>query len=78
MKNSGMEKEEFRSLVISRGVNICDTFKNSVLTSPASSFEATASAGAAIGTEKYQSIYDDAFKALCASEKSGKSRFTIA
>ncbi len=78
MKNSGMEKEEFRSLVISRGVNICDTFKNSVLTSPAGSFEATASAGAAIGTEKYQSIYDDAFKALCASEKNGKSRFTIA
>ena len=41
-------------------------------------FRLTASAGAAIGTENYQNVYDSAYKALYTSEKNGKSSFTMA
>jgi hypothetical protein len=78
MKNNGMKSEEFRSLVVSRGVSICDTFRNTVRTSAEVEHEATASVGAAIGSEKYQNIRDLAYIALCASEKNGKSGFTMA
>ena len=78
MKNGGMTSEEFRSLVISRGVNICDSFRNPVSMNAPGGDDATSSAGAAIGTGDYQNIYDLAYKALRTSERNGKSGFTIA
>jgi len=78
MKNDGADDEQFRSLVVSRGVDICDMFKNTEYTSTMGTYEVTSSVGAAVGSGKYQNIYDLAYKALCASKNNGKSRFTMA
>ena len=78
MKNKANDDDSFRSLVVSRGVDMCDMYKTSEHTPTMGTFELTSSVGAALGSGKYQDIFDNAYKALCTSEKNGKSRFTMA
>jgi len=77
MKNKGAEGETFKSLVVSRGVDVCDMFKRTEKDSANNDFEITASIGASVGSGDYQKIYDSAYLALCTSQKTGKSRLTV-
>ena len=77
MKNNAATSEFFKSLIVSRGVDICDMFRKTEKSPDGNDFEITASVGASIGSGNYQDIYDKSYIALCTSKNNGKSRLTM-